>query len=160
MKDPLSDLLVVVNGAESSIEATKYAIALSRLHEARVTAIYVVDTATIKQLALSRIFVPEEGEEYERSLEETGRRYLAYVEELAKEKRFHLTTLLRRGSITGEVIKAAEEVGANCIVLGGGESESAYRAAISESYREIIKNSPCPVLIVKGRDAAKAYLAL
>jgi len=160
MKGPLAELLVVVNGAESSIEAAKFAMAMARAYASRVTAVYVVDTATIRQLALSRIFVPDEGEEYERSLEETGRRYLSYVEELAKEKRFHVQTRLLKGAIAGEVVKAAAESGADCVVIGGGDSGSAYRDAILESYREILKNSPCPVLVVRGRKADEAYRAL
>ncbi|MBL8968188.1 MAG: universal stress protein [Spirochaetaceae bacterium] len=160
MKSPLSELLVVITGAESSIEAAKYAIAVSRHYGSRITAVYVVDTATIRQLALSRIFVPEEGEEYERSLEESGRRYLQYAEELAKEKRFHIQTRLLKGSIAGEVIKAAEDIGADCIVIGGGDSGSAYRDAIVESYREIVRSAPCPILVVRGVEADKVYRAL
>ncbi len=160
MKNPLSHLLLVVNGAESSIVAAKYAIVLSRLYGSRITAVYVVDTATIRQLALSRIFVPDESEEYERSLEETGARYLAYVEELAKAKRFHLRTRLLKGAVAGEVIKAITEEGADCVVLGGGDSSSPYRDAIFEANREIARNAPCPVLLVKGRDVEDAYRAL
>ena len=72
MNEPLRKLLVVVNGSESSIGAVKYAIALAKAYGSKVVAAYVVDTATIRQLALSRIFVPDESAEYEESLEGLG----------------------------------------------------------------------------------------
>ncbi|MDP3179143.1 MAG: universal stress protein [Spirochaetaceae bacterium] len=160
MKGPLKKLLVVVNGAESSILAAKYAIALAKSYGASVTAAYTVDTATIRQLSMSRIFVDEESAEYERSLEETGKRYLAFVEELAKAKGQSVSTLLLKGSIAGEIVKAAEEIGADCIVIGGGERDSSYRDVIVEANREIARLSTCPILGVKGAAAEAAYKSL
>ncbi len=160
MKGLLERLLVVVNGSDSSIAAAKYAVALGRAFGGSVTAAYVVDTATIRQLAMSRIFIAEEGEEYERSLEETGRRYLSFVQEIGKAKRVEVGVRLLKGSIADEIVKLAGEIEADCIVIGGPELDSALRDAIRESNREIVKVSPCPVLVVKGRDAEAAYKTL
>jgi len=160
VKGLLSRLIVVVNGSESSIAAAKYAICLKRELGSEVTAVYVVDTATIRQLLLSRIFVPEESVDYERSLESTGKRYLGFIDELAKAKRAHISSELRKGSIAGEVVRLAEELRADCIVVGGWERDSAFKDVIQEAYREIAKNAPCSVLVVRKEDAERLYSAL
>ena len=56
---------------------------------------YVVDTATLRELLLSKIFVEDESAEYEKSLEENGRSYLNYVEELAQEEGREVEKVLR-----------------------------------------------------------------
>jgi nucleotide-binding universal stress UspA family protein len=115
MRSPLSKLLVVVNGSESSIGAARYAISLAKAYRCSICAVYVVDTATIRQLAISRIFVPD------------------------------------------EVIGLAEEIGADCIVIGETERKSAFKDALMDVYMEIASNSPCPVLVVRGKHAAGPF---
>ncbi len=160
MKRPLSNLIVVVNGSEVSIAAVKYALALKRHMGSRIIAVYVVDTVTIKQLALSRIFVEDESVEYEHSLEETGKRYLALVSEIAAAKHMRVETWLRKGSISGEIIKAAEESGSDCIVVGGWNGDSRYRDILIEANRDIVRSASCPVIVVKGPEAETVYSAL
>ena len=86
MKELLRTIVVAVSGSEASIGAAKYAIAMARSYRLRVLAVYVVDTATLRELLLSRIFIEEESADYEKSLEQNGHRYLNYVEELAAKK--------------------------------------------------------------------------
>jgi len=86
MRELLRTIVVAVSGSEASIGAAKYAIAMARSYRLRVLAVYVVDTATLRELLLSRIFIEEESADYEKSLEQNGHRYLNYVEELAAKK--------------------------------------------------------------------------
>ncbi|MDA8425383.1 MAG: universal stress protein [Treponema sp.] len=160
MKGLLSNVIVLVNGAESSISAVKYAIALQRAYGSAVTAVYVVDTHTIRQLALSRIFVDDESEEYERSLAETGRRYLAFAGELARVKGATIERRLLSGSIAGEVVRAAEDLAADGIILGGWERGSVFRDLLAEENKEIARTARCSVLIVRGSAAEEAYRSL
>jgi nucleotide-binding universal stress UspA family protein len=126
-----------------------------------VAAAYVVDTATIRQLAMSRIFVDEESAEYERSLEDTGKRYLAYVEELGRSKGIKIATHLLKGSITGEIVKLAEELRVDCILIGKAwEQESRFRDVIREANREIVKAAPCSVLVTQCDAAEAAFKAV
>jgi nucleotide-binding universal stress UspA family protein len=160
MKGLLSKVIVLAEGLYSSMAPAKYAIALSRAFGTEVLAVYAVDTAAIRHLSRSRIFVDEESEEYERSLEETGRRRLALVEELARSKGASISTRILKGSMAGEVVRLAEETGADCILLGGWEHNGDFRDIILEANREIVNLAPCSVLIVKSRDADRLYNAL
>jgi nucleotide-binding universal stress UspA family protein len=157
MRSPLSKLLVVVNGSESSIGAARYAISLAKAYRCAVSAVYVVDTATIRQLAISRIFVPDESAEYEASLEESGRRLLGYVTELAESEGVKAEVVTRKGAIPAEVVTLADEMDADCILIGEAERKSPFKDVLMDVYLEIVRNSPCPVLIVRGKRASRAW---
>jgi nucleotide-binding universal stress UspA family protein len=158
MKDSLiSHLLVAVSGSGASINAARYAIVMAKLYRCKLTAIYVVDTATLKQLSLSKIFLPEESADYEKSLEANGKRYLDFVEELAKARAVQLEKVLRYGNVTTEIITTAQEKGADLIVLGGWEKDRDPRDIVGHTHREIQVNSKVSVLVVKNRDVEQIY---
>lgn len=152
IKPLFQNILVMVNGTDASINAVRYAILMSKLYRCRVYAVYVVDTATIKQLTLNRIFIEEESREYEKSLEENGKRYLSYVNDIGKSKGVHIDSELRRGAIWSEVVTMADEKKIDVILLGGMESQAADQKEImSSSYKSVMLNARCSVLIVKEK---------
>jgi nucleotide-binding universal stress UspA family protein len=160
MKALLSKVVVLAEGLYSSTAPVKYAVALRKLLGTEVVVVYAVDTVSIRHLSACRIFVDEESEEYERSLEETGRRRLAFAQALAREKGVEIETRLVKGSIADEVLRLAEEIGADCIMLGGWSHEGGFQDILIEAGREIEKLAPCSVFIVRSRDAEKAYTAI
>ena len=160
MKALFQNILVAVSGSETSINASKYAIAMAKLYHCKLIAVYVVDTATLKELLISKIFVEDESFEYEKSLEENGTRYLNYIEELANKKGVEVEKVLRKGAIFSEVIKTAEELEADLIILGGFEEKGSYHDVLSRQHRDILKNSKCSILVVKEPDAEMIYKRL
>jgi nucleotide-binding universal stress UspA family protein len=149
MKPLISNIIAVITGSDASILAAKYAIVMSKINKCRLTALYVVDTATIRQLTLSKIFIQEESQEYEKSLESNGGRYLSFVEELARSKGVKIEREIRKGAVYTEVLTVADEKKADLIVLGGWEKDRSARDIISHSHREIMVNAKCSVLLVK-----------
>jgi nucleotide-binding universal stress UspA family protein len=149
MKALFSNIVVAISGSNASIMAAKYAIVMAKSYKCKLSAVYVVDTATIKQLTISKIFVQQESAEYERSLEENGRRYLSFVAELAKAKGVKIETDLRKGAVYTEILYAADERKADLILLGGWEKDRSARDIIGHAHHEIMANSKCPVLLVK-----------
>jgi len=157
MSSVLKRLVVGVSGSDASMSAAKYGIVLSKAFGCKLTAVYVVDTATLKQLLISRIFVEDESEEYRKSLEENGRRYLNYVDELASKKHITVDKLLKQGSISTQILSAADELKADLILLGGWEEKGDSRDSVSFAHREILKHSKCSVLVVKEQDIDRLY---
>jgi len=157
MKALFQTVVVAVSGSEASINASKYAIVLAKQYRCRLVAVNVIDTATLKELLLSRIFVEEESFEYERSLEENGQRYLNYIEELAGRKGVAIEKVMRKGAVFSEIISAAEEREADLIILGGFEEKSGTRDVLSRQRREILRNAKCSVLVVKEPDVEFLY---
>jgi len=149
MKSLIQTIVVAVSGSEASINAAKYGIIMASLYRLRLVGVYVVDTATLRELLLSKIFVEDESSEYEKSLEDNGRRYLNYVQDLAAKKGVEMEKVMRRGAISTEIVEAAEEAGADLILLGGFEESKSIRDVLSRQRREIVRNAKCSVLVVK-----------
>ena len=157
MKPIISNIVTVVTGSDASILAAKYAIVLAKLYRCRLCAAYVVDTATIRQLTLNKIFIQEESVEYEKSLEANGERYLSFAEELARAKGVKIEKEMRRGAVYTEILAVADEKKADLIVLGGWEKDRSARDIISHAHREIMVSAKCPVLLVKEPNIDQIY---
>ena len=160
MKSLRISIVTAVTGSEASILAAKYAIVMAKLFHCKLSAVYVVDTATIKQLTLSKIFIQEESADYEKNLEANGNRYLSFVEELAKAKGVKIEKEIRRGAVYTEIIHAAEDHKANLIVLGGWEKDRSARDIIGHAHHEILLNAKCSVLIIKSPEIEQIYKRL
>ena len=139
--------MVLVRGGEASIEAAQYATVMSKLYRSRVHAIYVVDTATIKTLALNKIFIAEESTEYEQSMEETGGRYLEHVREIGAAKSVNIITVLKKGSVLQEVCNYIEENKIDALLVG--MNENAQNEVLERSFYSMLSHVNCSVLMVK-----------
>jgi len=157
MKPLISNIVTAVTGTDASILAAKYAIVMAKIYHCKLTAVYVVDTATIKQLTLSKIFIQEESIEYEKSLEANGNRYLTFVDELANAKGIKLERIMRKGAIYTEILSVADDKKADLILLGGWEKETKTRDIIGHSHREIMANAKCSVMLVKEPTIDQIY---
>ena len=149
IKPFLTNILVAINGSDASILAAKYAIVMAKSYHCRLSAVYVVDTATIRQLAISKIFIQEESQEYEKNLQNDGHKYLSFVEELAAAKGIQIEKEIRSGSVFNQILAAADEKKADLIILGGWEKDRGPRDVIYGTYREIMVNAKCSVLLAK-----------
>ena len=149
IKPLFSNIVVAVTGSDASVLAAKYAIVMAKMYRCRLTAVYVVDIATIRQLTLSKIFIQDEGNEYANSLKANGERYLAFVDELARTKGVKIERAIRSGAVYTEILTLADEKKADLIVLGGWEKDRSARDIISHSHREIMNNAKCSVLLAK-----------
>lgn len=163
IKPLIQKVIVAVNGSEQSIRAAMYGILLSKQLKCRLKAIYVVDTSTLKQLTFSKFFYEEESQRYEQRLEDDGRRYLTYLERLAKEKDVKIETELKKGAIWSELIKSAEDFEADTIILGGKGHEGAIMTSsiqhdkTSATNSEIIGSARCNVLVVREPEIEKLF---
>lgn len=154
-KSLIQKILVAINGSQSSLQAAMYGIVLAKQNGLSLKVVYVVDTATIKFLTASKLFISEEKDSYERDLNNDGKKYLEYVKDLALSKGIKIETELRSGSVYTEVVMAADDFDADLILLGGHNSEKKYfkpqsgRHNIQATARsEIVQFAHCPVLVV------------
>jgi nucleotide-binding universal stress UspA family protein len=157
MKQIVKKILVAISGSDSSINAAKYAILLAKTFKFDLSVVYVVDTHTLKELLMSKIFIEEESKEFENNLIANGNRYLAYVEELAKEKGVKVEKILKMGNIAAMILEASDKSDVDMIVLGGWEVNRSKRDLVSKSHMEVLMDSKCPVLIVKEEEIESIF---
>ncbi|MDR1784971.1 MAG: universal stress protein [Spirochaetaceae bacterium] len=151
-------VLVAHNGSQPAVWASKYGILMAHRYGCTLKAVYVVDTATLKRLTISKYFVQDEFADYEKNLTEDGKRFLNYVTDLGKQKKVRVQTELRQGAVLPEIIASAVEMNANLILLGGyaddrivAKNTLAERHSVEFFNQEIIANAPCSVLVVREK---------
>jgi len=142
-------ILAVVDGTESSFKAVECAVRLARALKARFTAVAIVDTATLKHLLTSGIMVAAEMQEYERELEASGRKQLAYVADLASENGVKAHTVLLKGAVHSAVLAEQKASGADLVVIGAFRWSLCHRDQAARERQLILDEAPCPVLTVR-----------
>src|SRR4030043_649020 len=148
----INNILVAISGSDSSINGAKYAIMLAKTFKWDLSVVYVIDTSTLKELLISKIFIEEESSQFESNLEANGNRYLDYIEELAKSKGVNINKILKRGGVATMILEAADEVDADLIVLGAWQQNKSKRDLITKSHMDILFDSKKTVIIVKEQE--------
>ena len=79
-------ILVAVNGKMSAVHTAMYGIMMARSYDLEIKFVYVVDTATLKYLAMNKLLVSDERLDFEEKLHQDGQNTLNYITSLAKAK--------------------------------------------------------------------------
>ncbi|MCR5763651.1 MAG: universal stress protein [Treponema sp.] len=153
IKSLFQKVVVAYNGSKSSLHAVMYAILMAKCYKCQVKVVSVVDTATIKQLMLTKFVIDEEGSRFSESLESDAKRNLDFALGLAKSKGVKIETEIRRGSVWSEIIVSADDFKADLILLGGSDNSNSMssinRDVVSMQQSEIIGSAHCSVLVVR-----------
>ena len=158
IKPLFQNILVVITGSEASINAAKYAVLMAKLYRCNVHAVYVIDSATIKQLTLNKIFVEEEGMEYEYSLQETGSRYLTYIHELGIQKGINVATEMLRGSVGAGILDYADKYKIDAILLACEDAQTNdSKNMLAKTFHTILTNAKCSLLLVNEKMIEQLY---
>jgi nucleotide-binding universal stress UspA family protein len=147
--NPLASCLLVVDGSEPCIVAANFAMELAKQTGSRITAVYVVDTATMDYLMQLRVFIKEEREEFEVDIERTGQRYLEYVSTIGRKNGVPVTTVLRKGRFHTAILQEARDLKVNAIILGGWRRSATRKDASTVERQLILDLADCPVIVVK-----------
>jgi len=161
MKPFFRNIIVAINGRQSSIHAAMYAIMMAKSYNLELKFVYVVDTATIKYLSMNNLLITSEKVNFEEKLEADGQHYLDYVEMLAGSKGVKCHKELRKGGVFTEILDAAKEFEADLILLGGNEKDvnkkGVKKFVMTSDENEVLANSNCPVLLVQEPDIEKKF---
>jgi nucleotide-binding universal stress UspA family protein len=149
-------IMVFIEANEASILAARHAISLAKIAGSELIAVYVVDVKTLNDLLKARIFVQMEEMDYERDLEEDGKRYLNQVQRLAEAKAVTITTMLEKGDVHSVVVQKARELGVDMLVMGELETPLSRRDSHYNHGERIFREASCPVLVVKGDEEVRA----
>jgi len=149
---PFKDIVVYLDGSESSMTAAMYGIKMAAEHGARLTAVYVVNTKALSELVKAGIFVAIERDEYQRDLQADADRYLRHVVKLAAQLKLEIETVKLEGATHVVVKQLLKERNADLLVLGGITDIHSRREELSSETDRMLRTSPCPVLVVRDDD--------
>lgn len=149
---PFKDIVVYLDGSESSMTAAMYGIKMAAQNGARLTAVYVVNTKALSELVKAGIFVAIERDEYQRDLQADADRYLRHVVKLAAQLQLEIETVKLEGATHVMVKQLLKERKADLLVLGGITDIRSRREELSSETDRMMRTSPCPVLVVRDDD--------
>ena len=149
---PLKKILLYIDGSEAAITAAQFAIVMAKSYGSELRAIYVVNADLLDELLKARVFVQMEKMDYERDLEEDGKRYLNYIVKLGDRKGLKVETTLRKGVVHEEVAKEVDEYGCDLLLQGELGEVLSLRDSFYEEGERILRKVKCPVMVVRGRD--------
>ncbi|HRW09842.1 MAG TPA: universal stress protein [Caldilineaceae bacterium] len=147
MSNPLfHQILVPTDGSQSSLQAGQLAFRLAQLCGAQLTALYVVDTAVLEEIAR---FSEQQRAEVRQELFDNGHQYLAYIDGLAHQTNLTLQQEIREGVPYEEIVALAAAINADLIVMGHVGRRGPRRILIGSVTERVIEFAHCPVLVAK-----------
>jgi nucleotide-binding universal stress UspA family protein len=144
-RSPFRHILVPTDGSDNSVHAGRLAIQLAALHKAQVTLVYVVDSATVDEIAGA---TAKTSAAINRELEIQGRRYLDYLIRLARASNVQAQQAIRQGTPYREIADLAREEKVDLIVIGRVGCRGARCALVGSVAERVIEYAHCPVLVV------------
>lgn len=140
----IKKILIPIDGSEHSVRAAEYGIGIAKLHEAQITAVYVLDEVVIEKFSK----MPDR-EHVELDLRTDGLHYLKYVVGLAEKAGVPATSLVVKGRPFEQIVHLANGLNVDLIVMGTYGRRGADRILIGSVAERVIEYAHCPVLVIK-----------
>jgi len=146
MKSELFQKIVLAtDGSEYSANVVKYAIELAKISEAKIYAIYVVDTGIFTSIPMDVAWTNM----YE-LLKQEGNVATNQVESEAMAANIEVESITVEGHPAEEIIKLAEDKSADIIVMGTLGKSGLDRFLLGSVAEKVSRTSKIPVMIVRG----------
>ncbi|MFD1595270.1 universal stress protein [Haloplanus litoreus] len=140
------DILVPTDGSNASAAAVDHAVSLASQYDARVHALYVVDTGSYGLLEERASVVVD-------ALREEGKKAVGTVETAAETADLGVETAVVEGTVHRSILDYAEENGVDLIVMGTHGRRGIDRYLLGSVTERIVRSAPIPVLTVRGESA-------
>jgi nucleotide-binding universal stress UspA family protein len=145
------NILVPVDFSECSEHALDYAVALAAKLDAKVHL--------LNAIGIPAFGVPELGVALTASvIDDLVKGNQSALDKLADPRRKLASigeVMLRTGDARDVILKAAEEVHADLIVMGTHGRRGVSRALLGSVAENVVRTAPCPVLAIRGPKGAK-----
>lgn len=134
-------ILVPTDGSQFSVRAAEHAVKMAKVMKSKIIALHILDA---RPLAL---YAGSEKDVFKRNMEARGREHLKKVVEMAKG--VEVEEVLKEGLPADEIGRIARDRGVDLIVIGTRGLTAARRLLLGSTAEEVVKWSPCPVMVVK-----------
>ena len=139
-------ILCPVDFDDNSVEALAMAMDLARQHEAMLFLLHAAPP--VDPLVVSApIAFARKKEEAHKNLNQMAEKYL-------KDTKHE--TMLRVGHPASEILAAVNETGADLVVMATHGRTGVSHLVLGSVAERVVREAPCPVLIVRAKSAARA----
>ncbi|SNR64352.1 universal stress protein [Halorubrum vacuolatum] len=148
---PYDRILVPTDGSLEGERAVRHALELARIHEAAVTAIYVINTASYAGMPMETSW-----EGIDELLRADAEAAVTEVRALADRMGVAITTTVVDGSPSREIIRSAERNDCDLIVMGTHGRGGIDRLLLGSVAEKVVRGSRIPVLTVRVQDGMES----
>lgn len=139
-------ILIATDGSEYTKNAVDYGIDLAKNTEAKLHAVYVVDTAAFASIPMDAAW-----ESMYELLRQEGDEATKTVADKASAEGLDVEKNTIEGHPAEEIIKYAEKNSISLIVMGTLGKSGLDRFLLGSVAEKVVRNSKIPVLIVRGK---------
>lgn len=138
-------ILVAIDGSGMSGHALEAAIDEARVWKSALHVIYVVETGLFSSLPMDNTW-----EIMLSMLEKEGGNTIADAKKRAETKGVVITPHLKQGHAGNEIVKTAEDIGADVVIVGSHGKSEVDRLLIGSVSSFVVANCPVAVLVVRA----------
>jgi nucleotide-binding universal stress UspA family protein len=140
-----TNILVAMDGSEASQRALSQAVDLTKLCNAKLHTIYVVETGLFSSL-------PMEGtvEIMYSVLEKEGEEVMERAQKYASEKSITAITHMKQGHAGSEILALAEEEKSDLIIVGSHGKSNTDRLLIGSVSTFVVTHSTVTTMVVRS----------
>lgn len=140
-----TSILVAIDGSEVSEWALVRAVDEARIWNAKIHAIYVVETGLFSSLPTDNTV-----EIMYRVLEKEGQEKLAQAKAFAATRGLTLTTHMKQGHAGSEIIALAEREKSDLIIVGSHGKSNADKLLIGSVSSFVVTHSKTATMVVRS----------
>jgi nucleotide-binding universal stress UspA family protein len=143
-------ILVALDGSEASQWALIRGVDEAKIWNAKIQALYVVETILFSSLSLDNTYGMENTIEIMyRALEKEGETELERAEKYCAENDITLTTHMKQGHAGSEIVSLAEQEKADLIVVGSHGKSNIDRLLIGSVSSFVVTHSKVTTMVVR-----------
>ena len=143
------NILIPTDGSDLSQRAVRAAVALAKLHGARITGIHVIPDYHLL-IAYEGAFDPVTEERIEEEAKVRAESYLAFVRKCAEDERVPCDTLCETSDHPYDaILKAANSQQCDLIVMTSHGRKGLAAVLLGSETRKVLTHAKIPVLIMR-----------
>ncbi len=157
MRSSIKKIILATDFSDASREVAYHALLLAQTYKAELKALHVFDTSAWNIPSQYELTTGFEG--FVDSIEETRKRGKDALTELAKSLGIKVETTFTEGDPGHEIIRVAEELNADLIVLGSHGYTGWKRFTIGSVAEFVGRHAPCAVFTIRPKVKYSTYVS-
>jgi len=141
-------ILVPLDFSEQAVIALEQAVSLSKAFHSEVHALSVIES----DFSLMKLFGENDSQELKNKVSE---QLDVFIREKSEEYGVAIIGHVALGSIYEQIVKQADELGAQFIVMGTNGTQTLKKKFIGSNALRVVRESHVPVITIKGKHHRK-----
>lgn len=143
----IDSVLLPTDGEPGVEQAIVHAVDLAEMFDATLYALYVVDESIYGAYSADEFVSDHEGPQA--ALEDAGEDALAAIVDAATESGVEVETVMRYGRPSEQIVRAAEDIDADSIIMGSRTMPEEFRSQIGSVAEKVLRGTDRSVTVVK-----------